>query len=100
MLVAIALQYFCLVVAVTDVLWTHSLNDPTYCDMLISVLSLTVLFIHGSRPPQETASMASASRAEGPGFESRLRRDFSGSSHTSDLKIGPPVATLPGAWDW
>ena len=29
---------------------------------------------------------ASVSEAEGPGFESRLRRDFSGSSHTSDLK--------------
>ena len=29
---------------------------------------------------------ASASRAEDPGFESRLRRDFSGSSHISDLK--------------
>ena len=29
---------------------------------------------------------ASTSRAEDPGFESRLRRDFSGSSHTSDLK--------------
>ena len=41
---------------------------------------------------------ASASRAEDPGFESRLRRDFSGSSHTSDLKIGTPVAPLPGAW--
>ena len=41
---------------------------------------------------------ASASRAEGPGFESRLRRDFSGSSHTSDLNIGTPVATLQGAW--
>ena len=41
---------------------------------------------------------ASASRAEGPGFESRLRQDFSGSSHTSDLNIGTPVATLPGAW--
>ena len=43
---------------------------------------------------------ASASRAEGPGFEFRLRRDFSWSSHTatSDLKIGTPVATLPGAW--
>ena len=23
---------------------------------------------------------------------------FSGSSHTSDLKIGTPVATLPGTW--
>ena len=40
----------------------------------------------------------SASREEDPGFESRLRRDFSASSHTSDLKIGTPVATLPGAW--
>ena len=43
---------------------------------------------------------ASASGAEDPGFESRLRRDFSGSSHTSDLKIGTPVATLPGAWQY
>ena len=32
------------------------------------------------------------------GFEARLRRDFSWSSHTSDFKIGTPVATLPGAW--
>ena len=41
---------------------------------------------------------ASASRAEDPGLESRLRQDFSWSSHTSDFKIGTPVATLPGAW--
>ena len=42
---------------------------------------------------------ASASRAEDPGFDSCLRRgDFSGSSYTSDLKIGTPLATLPGAW--
>ena len=35
---------------------------------------------------------ASASRAEDSGFESRLCRDFfSGSSHTSDFKIGTPV---------
>ena len=27
-----------------------------------------------------------------------LRRDFCGSSHTSDFKIGTPVATLSGAW--
>ena len=38
------------------------------------------------------------SGAEDPEFESRLRRDFSGSSHTSDLKIVKAVATLPGAW--
>ena len=39
---------------------------------------------------------ASASGVEDPGFESRLRLEFSRSSHTSDLKIGTPVATLPG----
>ena len=42
----------------------------------------------------------SASGAEDPGFESCLRWDFSRSSHTSDLKLGTPVATLPGAWHY
>ena len=42
---------------------------------------------------------APASRAEDPGFDSHFRRgDFSGSSHSSDLKIGAPVANLPGIW--
>ena len=42
---------------------------------------------------------ASASRGEDSRFESRLRRGtFPVSSHTSDFKIGTPVATLPGAW--
>ena len=41
---------------------------------------------------------ASASSAEDPRLESCFRRDFSGSSHTNDFKIGTPVATLPGAW--
>ena len=41
---------------------------------------------------------ASTSTAEDAAFESRLIRDFSGSSHTSDLNIGTPVATLPGVW--
>ena len=41
---------------------------------------------------------ASASRAEGPGFESHLRRDFFGvESYQWLQKIGTPVATLPGA---
>ena len=43
---------------------------------------------------------ASASRAEDSGFESRLRGDLSELSHTSDFKIGTPVATLPGAWQY
>ena len=42
---------------------------------------------------------ASASRAEDPRFNSRLRRvGFPGSTHTSNLKIGTQVATLPGTW--
>ena len=41
---------------------------------------------------------AATSGAEDPGFKSRLCWDFSRSSHNSDLKIGTPVATLPGAW--
>ena len=43
---------------------------------------------------------ASTSRAEDPGFKSACAGIFSGSSHTSDLKIGTSVATLPGAWHY
>ena len=41
---------------------------------------------------------ASASRAEDPGSDSRLRHDFSGVESYQWLKIGTPEATLPGAW--
>ena len=41
---------------------------------------------------------ASALRAKDPGFHSRLCQYFFGWSHTIDLKIEIPVATLPGAW--
>ena len=42
---------------------------------------------------------SSASRAEDPVFESRLRcGDFSGSSHTGDLNTGTPVANLSCLW--
>ena len=37
---------------------------------------------------------ASASRADYTGFESRFRRDFSGSSHTSDFQNGTPASAL------
>ena len=33
-----------------------------------------------------------------PGSNPACAEIFSGSSHTSDLRIGTPVATLPGAW--
>ena len=41
---------------------------------------------------------ASAARTEDPRFKSVGAGIFPGPSHTSDLKIGTPVATLPGAW--
>ena len=41
---------------------------------------------------------ASASREADPGFDYRSCQNFSELSHTSDLKISNPVATLPGAW--
>ena len=41
---------------------------------------------------------ASTSGVEDPGLNPALQQDFSGSSHTSDLKIGTQVATLPRAW--
>ena len=56
---------------------------------------------------QETTLIGTASSAQwlrsppreqqNPGFDFRLRRDFSGSSRTSDLKVGTPVAALSGA---
>ena len=33
-----------------------------------------------------------------PGSNPACAGIFSGSSHTSDFKIGTPVVTLPGAW--
>ena len=35
-----------------------------------------------------------------PGSNPACNGIFPGSSHTSDLKIGSPVATLPGAWHY
>ena len=43
------------------------------------------------RPPRERKI---------PGSNPACVGIFSGSSHTSDLKIGTPVATLPGAWHY
>ena len=41
------------------------------------------------RPPRERKV---------PGSNPACDEIFSGSSHTSDLNIGTPVATMPGAW--
>ena len=39
-------------------------------------------------------------KREIPGSNPACDRIFSGSSNTSDLRIGTPVATLPGAWQY
>ena len=68
------------------------------CSIEITVLTrccllrVTLLLHHFSvlrRPPRERKI---------PGSNPACAGIFSGSSHTSDLKIGTPVATLPGAW--
>ena len=67
----------------------------------VSSYSNLFLFTHGLTAYHRLVGIVDktpASGAKGPGFQSRLRWDFSGSSHTSDFKIGTPVATLPGAW--
>ena len=63
-----------------------------------SVPEYQVVPVHGNDRFVGLVVQASASRAEDPGLESPLRRDFSSSSHISDLKIGTLVATLLGAW--
>ena len=54
---------------------------------------------HCRGPPRWPSGKASVSRAEDPGFESCLRRDFFRGrvESYSDSNIGTPVATLPGA---
>ena len=61
------------------------------------MLSLCVICVVKS--PRCPSGKVSAS-TEDPGIDSRWRRVFSGSSHTSDLNIGTPVAALPGAWHY
>ena len=58
------------------------MNVPAIC-MYICLVGLVV--------------KASASRAKDPGFFT-CAGIFFRLSHTSDLEIGTPVATLPGAW--
>ena len=52
------------------------------CVFSINVLHQVHVILYQQRPPRWPS---------GKGF-------FSGSSHTSDSKIGTPVATLSGAW--
>ena len=71
--------------------WYQSKTEnPREMDIQIFVSSVFIPFSDNNR----LAGLVV--KASDPGFESRLRRDFSGSSPTSDFKIGTPVAALPG----
>ena len=64
------------------------------CSQLLVITTATVEFnrhvgLVVRRPPRERKI---------PGSNPACAGIFSGSSHTSDLKNGTPVATLPGAW--
>ena len=65
-------------------------QNETGCAVQWSRITCDMLWGH--------VSLASASRAAGPVFKSHLWREFPVLSQTSDLKIGTPVAALPGAW--
>ena len=63
------------------VAWLSVLNVPLLSDRLAGLVV--------RRPPRERKV---------PGSNPACAGIFSGLSHTSDLKIGTPVATLPDAW--
>ena len=68
--------------------------QQTWCLWHLQIMSLCQHCLVGS------AVKASALRTEDLGFKSCLRRDFSGSSQTTNSKIGTPVAILPGTWHY
>ena len=64
---------------------------------LLSIFRHTFLWLHDHL--DGLVVKASTSRVADLGFNSHfLLWDFSGSSHTSDLKIVTPEAALPGTW--
>ena len=70
----------------------QGLNPFVFILARTAQLSLSLYRLVGlvvRRPPRERKI---------PGSNPACARIFSGSSHTSDLKIGTPVATLPGVW--
>ena len=59
--------------------------------ILVSAAANRLVGLVVRRPPRERKV---------PGSNPACAGIFSGSSHTSDSKIGTPVATLPGAWHY
>ena len=68
-------MFSCLLLSLSPYMfsWPCSLCVSLYLVFLVFSVCLLVII-----PPRWPSGKASASRAEGPGFESRLRRDFFG----------------------
>ena len=64
-------------------------TNPVSCLLLLSPDTDRLVGLVVRRPPQEWKI---------PGSNPACAGIFSGSNHTSNLKIGTPVGTLPGAW--
>ena len=67
----------------------HILSLPSSTRRLCPEILDRLVGLVVRRPPRER---------EVPGSNPASAGSFSGSSHTSDFKIGTPVDTLPGAW--
>ena len=68
--------------------YPHLSQHRIFCQ-LCSLYHYRLVGLVVRRPPRERKV---------PGSNPACAGIFSGPSHTSDLKIGTPVATLPGAW--
>ena len=66
-----------------------SMNQVHWSAIFRYLASYRLVGLVVRRPPRERKV---------PGSNPTCAGIFSGSSHTSDFKIGTPVATLPGAW--
>ena len=65
------------------------MNCSIMCSLLLS---------HYLPPHRPSGSRRLPRERKIPGSNPACAGIFQGSSHTSDLKIGTPVVTLPGAW--
>ena len=74
-----------------NLVFNHEHRDRTTVKLFGTVHTVRILLLRLLPPPPSSYRLAglvvkaSALGAEDPGFESRLRRDFSESSHTSAL---------------
>ena len=67
------------------------------CFFFVCVLVPYICF-QRNLPPRWPSGKAPPREWKIPGSNHACAGIFSGSSHTSDFKIGTPVATPPGAW--